>query len=60
MANSLSSKNRSKELFGYIKYQGTSKEGNRRQPFQKGSQLKTKGNRGRGMFTAPGQTSQQQ
>ena len=33
VAKSLSSKNRSKELFGSIKNQGTSKEGSRRQPF---------------------------
>ena len=36
VAKSLSSKNRSKELFGSIKNQGSSKEGNRRQPFGKG------------------------
>ena len=32
VAKSLSSKNKSKELFGSIKNQGSSKEGNRRQP----------------------------
>ena len=35
MLKSLSSKNRSKELFGSIKNQGLSKEGNRRQAFRK-------------------------
>ena len=36
---SLSSKNRSKELLGSIKNQGSSKEGRRRQPFGKGLHL---------------------
>ena len=54
VAKSLSSKNRSKELFGSIKNQGSSKEGNRRQLFRKGSLFRTRRNRGRGMFTAAG------
>ena len=60
VAKSLSSKNKSKELFGSIKNQGSSKEGNRRQPFRKGPLCRTRGNRGRGMFTVDGQTLQQQ
>ena len=39
VARSLSSKNRSKELFGCIKNQGSSKEGSRRQPFRKAPYL---------------------
>ena len=50
VVKSLSAKNRSKELFGSIKNQGSSKEGKRRQPFQKRPLLRTRGNRGRGMF----------
>ena len=49
---SLSSKNRSKELFGSIKNQESSKEGSRRQPFQKGPLFRSRENRGRGIFTA--------
>ena len=56
MLKTLNSKNRSKELFGSIKNQGLSKEGNRRQPFRKCSLFRTRGNRRRGMFTAAGQT----
>ena len=39
VAKSLSSKNISKELFGSIKYQGSSKEENRMQSFWKSSLL---------------------
>ena len=60
VAKSLSSKNKSKELFGSIKNQGSSKEGSRRQPFRKGPLFRSRGNRGRGIFTAAGQTLQQQ
>ena len=60
VAKSLSSKNRSKELFGSIKNQGSSKKGNRRQPFRKDPLFRTIGSRGRGIFTAAGQTLQQQ
>ena len=59
VAKSLSSKNRSKELFGSIKTQGSSKEGKRRQPFQKSPLFRTRENRGRGMFTAADQILQQ-
>ena len=38
VVKSLSSKNKSKELFGSIKNQGLSKEGSRRQPFRNGPQ----------------------
>ena len=54
VAKSMRSKNKSKELFGSIKNQGSSKEGNRRQLFRKGSLFRTRGNRKRGMFTAAG------
>ena len=57
---SLSSKNRSKELFGSIKNQGLSKEGSRRLCIRKGPLFRSRGNRGRGIFTAAGQTLQQQ
>ena len=60
VVKSLSSKNRSKELFGSIKNQGSFKEGNRRQPFRKGLLFRIRGNRGRGTFTAADQTLQQQ
>ena len=60
VAKSMSSKNRSKELFGSIKNQGSSKKGNRKHPFRKGPLFRTRGNRGRGRFTAAGQTLQQQ
>ena len=60
VATSLSSKNKSKELFGSIKNQGSSEEGSRRQPFRKGPLFRSRGNRGRGVFTAAGQTLQQQ
>ena len=60
VTKSLSSKNRSKELFGSIKNQGTSKERSRRQPFWKDPLFRSRGNRGRGIFTAAGQTLQQQ
>ena len=46
VAKSLSSKNISKELFGSIKYQGSSKEENRMQPFRKGPLFRTIENRG--------------
>ena len=60
VAKSLSSKNKSKELLGSIKIQGSSKETNRRQPFRKVSLFRTRGNRGKGIFTAADQTLQQQ
>ena len=60
VANSLSSKNRSKGLFGFIKNQGSSKEGSRRQPFRKDPLSRSRENRGRWIFTASGQTLQQQ
>ena len=60
VAKSLSSKNKSKELFGSTKNQGPSKAGNRRQTFRKSPLFRTRGNRQRGMFTAAGQTLQQQ
>ena len=60
VAKSLISKNKSKELFGSIKNQGSSKEGSRRQPFRKGPLFRSRGNRGRGIFIAAGQTLQQQ
>ena len=56
VAKSLRSKNRSKELFGSIKSQGLSKNGNRRQPFRKSPLFRTSGNRWKRMFTAVGQT----
>ena len=59
VAKPLSSKNKSKELFGSIKNQGLSKEGSRRHPFRKGPLFRSRGNRGRGIFTAAGQTLQQ-
>ena len=46
VAKSLSSKNRSKELFGSAKNQGSSKEGSRRQPFRKGPPFGSNENRG--------------
>ena len=46
VAKSLSSKNRSKELFGSAKNQGSSKEGSRRQPFRKGPPFRSNENRG--------------
>ena len=55
VAKSLSSKNRSKELFGSIKNQGLSKEGSRRLCIRKGPLFRSRGNRGRGIFTAAGQ-----
>ena len=60
VANSLSSKNRSKGLFGFIKNQGSSKEGSKRQPFRKGRLFRSRENRGRWIFTASDQTLQQQ
>ena len=60
VAKSLSSKNRSKELFGSIESQGSSKVGSRRQPFRKGPLFRSRRNRVRGIFTAAGQTLQQQ
>ena len=58
VAKSLSSKNRSKELFGSINNQGflssISKEGNRRQPFRKDPLFIARGSSGRGMFTDAG------
>ena len=46
IAKSLSSKNRSKELFGTIKNQGSPKEGNRWQSFRKDPYLKPEGTGG--------------
>ena len=46
VANFLSSKNKLKELFGSIRNQGLSKQGNRKQPFRIGPQFRTRGNRG--------------
>ena len=60
VAKSLNSKNKSKEPFGSTKNQGSSKAGNRRQTFRKSPLFRTRGNRQRGMFTAAGQTLQQQ
>ena len=60
VGKSLSSKNRSKELFGSIKTQGLSKEGSRRQPFQKSPIFRSRRYERRGTFTAAGQTLQQQ
>ena len=60
VAKSLSLKNRSKEPFGSVKNEGSSKEGNRSQLFQKDILFRTRGNRERGMFIAAGQTFQQQ
>ena len=60
VAKSLSSKNRSKELFGSIKNQGLSKEGSRREPFRKSPLFRSRGNRGREIFKASGQTLRQQ
>ena len=51
---------KSKKFFGSIKNQGPSKEGNRRQPFRKGSVFRTRGNRERGTFTTAAQTLRQQ
>ena len=45
-AKFLSSKNRSKELFGTIKNQGSPKEGYRWQSFRKDPLFKTRGSRG--------------
>ena len=60
VAKSLSSKNRSKELFGSIKNQGSFREGSRRQPFRKDPLFRSRENRGRGFFTAAGKPLQQQ
>ena len=49
VGKSLSSKNRSKELFGSIKTQGLSKEGSRRLCIRKGPLFRSRGNRGRGI-----------
>ena len=46
VAKSLSSKNRSKELFGSIKNQGSSQEGSRRPPFRKDSLFRSREIRG--------------
>ena len=46
VAKSLSLKSRSKELFGSTKDQVSSKEGSRRQPFQRGPLFRSRGNRG--------------
>ena len=56
VAKSLSSKNRSKEVFGSIKNQGLSKEGSRRQPFRNGPLFRSRENNGSGLFTAADQT----
>ena len=58
VAKYLSSKNSSKELFGSIKNQKSSKEGNRRHPFWKAPYLELEDIRGGGIFTAAGQTLQ--
>ena len=60
VAKHLSSKNRSKELFGSIKNQGSSKERSRRKPSQNGHQCRSRGNREREIFTAVDQSLQQQ
>ena len=60
VAKSLSSKNKSKKLFGSIKNQESPKEGSSKQPFWKGLLFRSRGNRGRGIFKAAGQTLQQQ
>ena len=60
VTKSLSLKNRSKELFGSTKTQESSKERSRRQPFRKGPLFRSRGKRERGIFTAAGQTLQQQ
>ena len=57
VVKSLSLKNRSKEPFRSVKNEGSSKEGNRSQLFQKDILFRT---RERGMFIAAGQTFQQQ
>ena len=60
VAKHLSSKNRSKELFGSIKNQESSKDRSRRQAFRNGHQCRSRGNRGREIFTAVDQSLQQQ
>ena len=52
----LSSKIDQKSSFGSIKNQGSYEEGSRRQPFRKGLLFRSRGNWGRGIFTAAGQT----
>ena len=58
LAKSLTTKNRSRELFGNLKEQGTS-PGNmdfrKQQPFQKTSLFRARGIRGRGIFSQVGQ-----
>ena len=51
VAKSLSSKTRSKELFGSIIYQELSKEGSRRQPFRKGPLFRSRENGERNFHT---------
>ena len=46
VAKSLSLKSRSKELFGSTKDQVSSKDGSRRQPFQRGPLFRSRGKRG--------------
>ena len=60
VAKFLSSKNRSKKLFGSMKNQGSSKKGNRSQPFRKGPLFRARGNTDRRTFPATGQILQQQ
>ena len=49
-----------KKLFGFIKNQRWSKEGNRREPLGKDPLFRTRGNRVKGMLTTAGQASKQQ
>ena len=60
VAMSQSSKCRSKELFGSTKSHESCKERKRRQPFRKRPLFRTRENSGKGMFTAAGQTLQEQ
>ena len=59
VAKSVSSKNKSKDLFLFYKNQGSSKEGKEKAVLSKKPPTGTRGNRGSGMFTAAGQTLQQ-
>ena len=59
MAKSLSSKNKSKELFVSIKSQWSTKEGSKRQPFRRGPLFRSRGNRVRGIFEPAGNTLQE-
>ena len=60
MAKSLSSRNKSKELFVSIKSQWSTKEGSKRQPFRRGPLFRSRGNRVRGIFEPADQILQQQ